>query len=110
LALGALLGLEPLDRLLGGAPGLPLPKVQAVGVGAERSLGVGDPVALGVVAEQGVGLPPGRRRDRPDAAGGLDVAGDDATLWRLGRRRAGPRSPSAAVAWGLVASQTLRET
>jgi hypothetical protein len=42
---------------------------------------------------------PGRRRDRPDAAGGLEVPGDAATLRRLGGRRAGPRGPPAPLAW-----------
>jgi hypothetical protein len=36
LALGTLLGLEPVDRMLGGAPRLPVGKVRAAGVGAER--------------------------------------------------------------------------
>lgn len=46
-------------RLPGFSSRLPLLKVEPAGFGAERSLGVGDAVAVAVVAEQGVGLPPG---------------------------------------------------
>jgi hypothetical protein len=39
LALGALPGLEPVDGLPGGAPRLPVGRVQATGFRAERALG-----------------------------------------------------------------------
>jgi hypothetical protein len=51
LALGALPGLEPLDCLLGDPVVTALLQVGVAGFGAERPLGVGDPVPLAVLLD-----------------------------------------------------------
>src|SRR6266508_5964063 len=62
LALGALPGLEPLDRLLGDPVVAALLQVGTPGFGAERALGVGNPVALAVLLDPGDRLPQGALR------------------------------------------------
>jgi hypothetical protein len=57
LTLGALPGLEPLNRLLGDPMVAALLKVAAEGFGPERPVGVGDPVALAVLLDPGDHLP-----------------------------------------------------
>jgi hypothetical protein len=91
LAESALPLMESLDRLVGDPVVAALLQVAAAGFGAERPLGVGDPVALAVLLDAGEGLPQGALP--LDRGGWLPKLSQPTGLLQFDRPDAGPAAP-----------------